>query len=407
MHKALKDIPIPNSRELHKLMTDHNETFNEVNITKRAQADAEKNIPDPESEDCPPFEKQLVHEASILASKIASKYKKALEMLDAKIKAEENFLSRQRENSDRSIQHIAEYEEDAIENAHLLKESHRQLELAESRYNTFYEKYGRGPIVYIPHWFYVIIAFAIFAGEIPLNALVFEIFGENQVMTWVMATIIGMAVPVAAHFIGIKFREHPDGLNWANVFKGAAGLLVIVAALYGLSLMRVTYLGENQEALGLTDDLVASSFQFFWLNVAVLGAAIMIAYLSHDPAPGFQQSLHELYAARKRVSRLERDRLKNLKGSRYRKLKMVQSADEDLRDGHHKVILLKGHYDMYLKEGQQLEKQCLQGLRHDIEVYRRENLQARPDGQRPRSFSIELEFPLVLAGLSEKLINEE
>ena len=80
----------------------------------------------------------------------------------------------------------------------------------------------------------MIFAIAIFLGEIPLNALVFEIFGENQVMTWIMATIIGLAVPISAHFIGIKFREHPDGVNYANLLKGTFALAVIGAALYSL-----------------------------------------------------------------------------------------------------------------------------------------------------------------------------
>jgi NADH:ubiquinone oxidoreductase subunit 4 (subunit M) len=143
----------------------------------------------------------------------------------------------------------------------------------------------------------MIFAIAIFAGEIPLNALVFQIFGENQIMTWVMAAIIGLSVPLAAHFIGIKFREESEGYRFGNIFKGILAFGTIVAALYGLSVMRQTYLSEFREELGLTEMLVETSFMFFWLNIAVLAAAIMIAYLSHDPAPGYQEAKAELQRA--------------------------------------------------------------------------------------------------------------
>ena len=346
MQKALKDIPIPNSREFYKLVQTHNSKYSEEFIASRAKEDAEKNIPAPSSTEPAAFEKQVLHETAILASKIVTKYKKTLEMLDAKIKAEQEFVETQKSHQTTNVEEVSKVEEDAVDNAHILKDSHKQLQLAEKRFNDMYDKYGRAPIIYIPHWLYIIFALLIFAGEIPLNALVFQIFGENQVMTWVMAFIIGLSVPVAAHFIGIKYREHQGGINWANVAKGTIGLAIIVAALYGLSLMRTTYLGEFKEQLGLTDELVRESMQFFWLNVAVLAAAVMIAYLSHDPVPEFQRAEHDLKLARKRVEKLERRRLKEIKSSRYRKTKMLNSANKDYRDGVNRVNLLKGHYDM-------------------------------------------------------------
>ena len=406
MDKVLKDIPLPDSRELYRLVTDHNNKYDEAAIIERARTDAEKNIPAGDSADAAPYEKQLVHEASILGSKIATRYKKALEMLDARIKAETEFLDREKSHFEKNIQESSSLETDAIDNSHALKDSHKQLEKAEERYDAFYDKYQRAPIIYIPHWAYMVFAVAIFGGEIPLNALVFQIFGENQVMTWIMAAIIGLSVPLGAHFIGIKFRERPNGFSWSNVMKGLIATAVIVAALYGLSVMRKTYLHEFREELGLTTQLVETSFLFFWLNIAVLGAAVMIAYLSHDPVPGYQEAATELKRIRKRVAKLEKSRLKNLKKSQYRKLTSVRSADKNYRDGFNKVTLLKGHYDMVLKEGQELERQCLHGLRNDIETYRRENLQQRQDGSRPNCFSEDLSFELMLCDIKEKLIND-
>lgn len=406
MNKMLKDIPLPDARELYRLVTDHNNKYDEHSIAEKARRDAEQNIPATDANQPSAYEKQLVHEASILGSKIATRYKKALEMLDASIKAESEFLDKEREHLEKNIKESAALETDAIDNSHALTYAHRQLEKAEERYDAFYKKYNRGPIVYIPHWAYMIFAAAIFAGEIPLNALVFQIFGENQVMTWIMAGIIGLSVPLGAHFIGIKFREKSDGFSWSNFAKGLIASAVIIAALYGLSVMRKTYLYEFREELGLTSQLVESSFLFFWLNIAVLGAAVMIAYLSHDPVPGYQEAQQDVKRARKDVAKLEKHRLKNLKKTQYRKMNSVRSADKNYRDGLNTVTLLKGHYDMLLKEGQELERQCLHGLRIDIETYRRENLQARSDKQQPECFREDLSFDLQLTGIKEKLVND-
>ena len=405
MHQALKGIPLPDTRDVYDLVNEHTQKYSDEYVIEHARADAANNIPAVESEEVAPFEKQILHDSSLLASKIATKYKKALELLDATIKAEEVVVEKQHEHSSKDIQEYTHYSEQNIDHSPSLVDARKQLAVAEDRYNKFYEKYGRSPIIYIPHWLYIFLALAIFAGEIPLNALVFQIFGENQVMTWVMAVIIGLAVPLSAHFIGIKFREHPNGIHWANLVKGIIGMAVITIALYGLSVMRQTYLGEFKEALGLTDTLVQSSFMFFWLNIAVLGAAIMIAYMSHDSVPGYQRAELDLKVARRRVEKLEKTRLRERRSSRYEKLGMIKGTNEELRTGSSKVTMLKGYYDMVLKEGQELELQCLHSMRHDIENYRRENLQARVDKTKPKSFNIDLHIALRLSEISEKLVN--
>jgi len=405
MLPELKGITLPDSRAIYDLVTEHNEKYNEAFITGKAAEDASHNIPSLDSEDLAPFEKQLLHESSRLASKIVVEFKKCLELVDAAIKAEEGARVTEVAYQQGTLdEHNSNYVED-VQAAYLPQEANRRLKVAEERYNTLYKKYARPPAVYIPHWLYVIFAVAIFLGEIPLNALVFEIFGENQVMTWIMATIIGLAVPISAHFIGIKFREHPDGVNYANLFKGTFALAVISAALYSLSIMRQTYLGENKEALGLTDNLVASSFMFFWLNIAVLGAAVMIAYMSHDSVPGYQKAEQELMTARRDVAWNEGNNSKKKRALRHEKLGLLKGSRQDTIDAEKKITMLKGYYDMLLKEGQELERQCVQGFQHDIELYRRENLQKRADKTKPKSFSSKPGFEIKLNEMREKLEN--
>lgn len=405
MNIELKDIPLPDSREIYDLVTQHNNKYDETFISEKARSDAAHNIPAPEESQASPFEQQLVHETSKLCSKVVVHYRRALEMLDARIKGEEDVSQKRQTYGDKNIQELSSHFVQDVDDSLATRTATSNLKTAEERYNKFYDKYGRAPVVYIPHLLYILFALGIFAGEIPLNALVFQIFGENQVMTWVMAVIIGMSVPLSAHFIGIKFREHSDKVSWGNVVKGLVALAVMVVALYGLSVMRQTYLGEFKDALGLTDRLVESSFMFFWLNIAVLGAAIMIAYMSHDSVPGYQKAEAELKAARKSLMKLESWRRKQRLSSRYEKRDLMKSGEQQSIDDSRSISTLKGYYDMVLKEGQELERQCLQGLRHDIELYRRENLQSRPDKTRPKSFDLKHEIDLKLSEMKEKLQN--
>ncbi len=188
--------------------------------------------------------------------------------------------------------------------------------------------------------------------------MVFQIFAESQVMTWVMAFVVGLSVPVSAHFIGIKFREHPDGFSIANATKATAATGVIAYAIYWLSLIRQTYLGENREILGLTDALIESSFMFFWLNIAIFSAAIMIAYLSHDPVPGFSEAKNEVKDAKKEVEKRERRRVSRLKSAAEKRADQKDKTEREHREQIDRVNLLRGTYDQLLLQGQEYEARC-------------------------------------------------
>lgn len=376
-------------------------------IEKRAIEDASHNIPSLNHAGLAPFEQELLHATAELASKVATTYKGPLEVIDAKMKAEHVFLAQKQSDELERVESMYSLEKDAADNAFELKDAHKQLELAEKHYNGMYVTYNRAPIEYLPHWLYVILAIAIFLGEVPLNAMVFQIFGENQVMTWVMALIIGLCVPLTAHFVGIKFREHANGLSFGNTLKGLLAFAIVTYALFELSLLRQSYLGENMDALGLTEKLVHDSFMFFYLNLAVLSAAILIAYLSHDQVPGYQRARDELKAARKRVQRLEHRRVDQLKSGAMHRAEEKKNIHEAYRDGMNRVALLHGAYDQLLKEGQELERRCVSILRQLVSMYRRENLRARSDKVVPASFSVQPDLELELRTIAEKLNNEQ
>lgn len=399
-------VDLEEVQKLPQLFDEFDRLYSDDALRARAKEDGVAGIPLAESPLPSPFERELVHAASQLAVTIGTTYRRALEQVDGKIKAERTLVETKYKNVLESCEDVYAAEKEAAENVFGLKDSHAQLELNEKRYNQIYEEVKRDPVVYIPHWAYIFLAFFIFVGEVPLNALVFQMFGENQVMTWVMALIVGLCIPVSAHFIGIKLREHGRGLSMTNILKGVVALAVVIAALYGLSVMRQTYLGSMKESLGLTDSLVENSFMFFWLNVAVLAAAVVIAYLAHDPIPGYDVLGHRLKVLRKKVAKAERTKVDLLKKAAMKRVAERDKAAAEHRDNCNRVDLMKGTYDQLLTEGKEWESRCLIVLRQKAAVYRHENLKNRESKALPRSFETEPELNLELRKMKEKLDNE-
>lgn len=89
-----------------------------------------------------------------------------------------------------------------------------------------------------------------------------------------------------------------------------------------------------------------------------------------------------------------------------KKIAETHRANRDFQDGLVEVILLKGMYDQVLKEGEELERQCLHRLQQNLAVYRHENLRYRNGETTIQSISANLDFPLKLEKMKEKLIND-
>lgn len=393
-------------KDLETLYSEYDANYGENIIRSKGQQDGEKGIPNAQAAQLSPYEAELLHGAKHMASKVAGVCKAKLEDLDARIKAERDKVNRKLEDELRKIEDISTANKNLFEQAATLHTSKDDFEQNKRRFDVAYNKLGRMPISYVPHWMYVVFATIIFLGEIPLNALVFQIFGENQVMTWVMAFVIGLSIPLSAHFVGIKSREHHGGVSWPNVLKALAVAAIIIIAFYGLSVMRHDYLLSNKEALGLDDRLIETSYLFFWLNMAVFGAAVILSYLSHDPVAGYQALYNSYVKSRDRLMNEEKKRLEGIKWTEIAKANEMAKAREEYRAAFENIMRMKGTYDQVLKEGVEEESRCLHRLGRDLSMYRHENLRHRKDQSSPPCFQLSAEFPLELRSIREKLINE-
>lgn len=329
-----------------------------------------------------------------------------LEQLDSKIKAgqeklEQDFKTR-----------VAQIEEDfkaACERnsaCRHFKNAEMHHDRLAHAFNIRFKELNRMPYRDIAHWLYISIAILIGIGEVPLNAMVFRIFGDNELMTWVMSLIIGLILPFAAHFVGQKVRQHGEGFSLANALKACFFSAIIIGALYSITLMRQEYLHNESASIGLAPEVVSASFLFFWVNLAIFATAIVVAYMAHDPIPGYQQQERDLRKAEKALTRAGEAWDREGENIRRKKSEELAKAEKEKNSRQSDIKKIMGDYDKILREGQEIERYWQSNCQNGISVYRAENKRHRTD-HAPQYFDDPIQWNLILQGYREKLDNNE
>jgi hypothetical protein len=129
---------------------------------------------------------------------------------------------------------------------------------------------------------YALAIVAIVIAEFPLNAVAFRLFGEAEVLTWVMTASLAVTLVLCAHGLGSFLRQQNPTMaerRWILVLL-ALPILTIVA----IAVIRARYLEVSSELTGLdTLGPVVSSLAFLVINLLVYTGATMLSYLAHAP----------------------------------------------------------------------------------------------------------------------------
>jgi hypothetical protein len=202
----------------------------------------------------------------------------------------------------------------------------------------------------IPTWFYAGALFTIFAGEFPLNAVAFNLFGENRWATYVMTAGLAAVLVFCAHSLGILWRKRAMSDRDHLVTWLLAILPVLVIA--GIAIVRVDYLQALNATESSTGLAVLSPTMgiliFIMMNLVIYLGAFALSYLHHDPAGELLERLErEVARADHRVQGRERDieRAHNLRHWLLTKLALWDGA----RDGAHRhaAFQAKRHKDFF------------------------------------------------------------
>lgn len=120
-------------------------------------------------------------------------------------------------------------------------------------------------------------------GEFPLNAIVFQMFGEPELMTYLMSSTLAVTIPLLAMFFGTHIR-HSFSRRWSNWVIGILMPVSIGGALVAVTYVRGVYLvaGGNVADVANANSL-ALGYSIFALNLLVFSAAMVTSFFSHDP----------------------------------------------------------------------------------------------------------------------------
>src|SRR4051794_19759997 len=145
---------------------------------------------------------------------------------------------------------------------------------------------------------------AILIAEFPLNAIAFRLFGESEVLTWVMTASLAVTLVLCAHGLGTFLRQpHPSMAErrWVIVL-----IALPVLAIVGIALIRARYLSLEASATGLdVMGPVVGSLVFLVINLLVYTGATMLSYLAHSPRPAPKRAPSAAEDARRELASAE------------------------------------------------------------------------------------------------------
>ena len=132
------------------------------------------------------------------------------------------------------------------------------------------------------HWFLMSI---LSIGEAAFNLVVFGVFGENLLLTVLMALGVAFAIPLIAFQTGVALRQY-EGARRVRWVVGGTALAAITLA--GINWVRVTYLVASGADPSTTSR--GLPIAYLLVNLVIFAAAVVVTYLSKDPEEGFMKA---------------------------------------------------------------------------------------------------------------------
>lgn len=211
---------------------------------------------------------------------------------------------------------------------------------------------------------------AVLVGEFPLNAIAFRLFGEAELLTYVMTLVLAASLVGSAHVLGILLSlERPT-----RVQLGLLALCIIapLGAILAIAVVRQAYVSALGHQ-GLSPGAVSAAFVL--INLLIYTMATVLSYLTHDPVAGQLRATEiPLRRFKRRMARLQRRREKLEIALQY----LVAARQKALQAVMHEAQIFKNEFEELIQE------------------YRMGNLEGRTEKVVPPIFAQHPEFTLPL-----------
>jgi hypothetical protein len=227
-------------------------------------------------------------------------------------------------------------------------------------------------------------------SELPLNGLVFQIFGDDLRLTLLLALGLGVSIPITAHFFGRSLRhEHK---TTTDVWLLLVTPLVMFLVLLGVAVARSRFF-EGLEALRVELPMTPglAVFVFLIINVGLFFAAAVLSYEAAHPDRKSYNTLRLKVRDAQRT--LERETKEHREAAlRYERAERALERARATREKRFEQ----------LREHARHEKEYCDVL---IGAYRIANVEARRDGRKPECFCsdpLEAKLPEIFGRLDTK-----
>jgi uncharacterized membrane protein len=213
---------------------------------------------------------------------------------------------------------------------------------------------------------------AILIGEFPLNAIAFRLFGEAEILTYVMTLVLAVSLVGSAHVLGIFLSlEQPSKIQKVLL---TVCVVAPLGAISAIALVREAYVAEVGKQVMSPRAVTAV---FVLINLLIYAIATVLSYLTHDPV-----------ARQTRMTEMPLQRL-------HRRLARMQRRKEKLEIRLQYMVAGRQKSLQAMMHAAQIVKQEFEEL---VEEYRMGNLEARAEKIAPPVFKThpEFSFPLTL-----------
>jgi len=223
---------------------------------------------------------------------------------------------------------------------------------------------GRDEIIPVPYMLHGIIVILLGVGEFPLNVVVFRMFGEPELMTYVMSLTLSLTLPLIGVFLGLQVRTLVPP-RFATAIMIFMAPVTVLGALTALSFIRNMYVTLHAaDRLGDTSGNMV--YAMFAINLLIFMGAYMVSFFAHD-----QDS--ELDALHVAVMRLDKKRTR-------------------LRNRLSRAI---SRTNAVIREGRGLAERILSDTSAKLSLYRQANMSGRRGTVAPPSFSKKAESAIL------------
>jgi hypothetical protein len=270
-----------------------------------------------------------------------------------------------------------------------VKKESSEHEEAIKYYETVKARFYNYPMPHISNTLFWIFLLIITVAEVAFNALVFNVFGQSQSQTFMMAIGVMVAIPWLSDFIGKKLRMKNKSKTTIVLIIGAA--LVVLAGLLIIAVLRENVFEANKivEALDIRWDINSIVFAFFIVNILLSAVIVVLAY----------EAGHKDPLKYKQTKRAFEDGANKLK-SEAADLEEAAEGLANARIEFNRTHSERAHKFEKIKHKAAEERDVWIGL---VQLYRTSNMIARRDKTKPKSFFVDLEWLILIPEILQNL----